>query len=73
MITAALVSSYYAAKYKRMAINPAKDYERYCRVAAVEDDIKRILDNGVDMEAIPWWIAIIIIFMNGGRWDDCKR
>ena len=53
MITAALEPTYYAAKYRRMALNHAKDYERYCRVAAVEDDIKRILDNGVDMNAIP--------------------
>ena len=72
MIAAPLVPKLYAARYYRMAINPAKEYDRYCRVAAVEDDIKRILDNGVDMNAIPWWIAIITIFMTGGRWDDCK-
>lgn len=53
MIAAALVPKYYAAMYRRMAINPAKEYERYCRVAAVEDDLKNILDNGVNMNAIP--------------------
>ena len=53
MISSALVPKYYAARYYRMAINPAKEYDRYCRVAAVEDDIKRILDNGVDYAAIP--------------------
>ena len=53
MITAALVPKYYAARYYRMAINPAKAFERYCRVAAVEEDIKNILDNGVDFTAIP--------------------
>ena len=53
MNTAALVPKYYAAKYYRMAINPAKEYERYSRVAAVEDDLKNILDNGVNMNAIP--------------------
>ena len=53
MKAAALVPKYYAAKYYRMALNPAKEYERYCRAAAVEDDIKRILDNEVNMNAIP--------------------
>ena len=53
MISAALVPKLYAARYYRMAINPAKEYDRYCRVAAVEDDIKSILDNGVDFTAIP--------------------
>ena len=53
MISAALVPTYYAAMYRRMAINPCKDYEKYCRVAAVEEDIKNILDNGVDITAIP--------------------
>lgn len=53
MDASCLVPKLYAAKYYKMAINPAKDYERYCRVAAVEDDIKNILDNGVDITAIP--------------------
>ena len=53
MIPAALVPTYYAAMYRRRAMNPAKDYERYCRVATVENDIKRILDKGVDITAIP--------------------
>lgn len=53
MIAASLLPKYYAAKYYRMAINPSKQYERYCRVSAVEDDLKKILDKGVNYAAIP--------------------
>ena len=53
MDASALVPKLMAAKYYRMAINPAKEYERYCRVAALEDDLKDIIDKGVDITAIP--------------------
>ncbi len=53
MDASCLVPKLYAAKYYRMAINPAKEYGRYCRVAAVEEDIKRIIDEKVDFTAIP--------------------
>lgn len=53
MKAASLLPKLMAARYYRMSINPAKEYERYCRVAAVENDLKKILDNGVDINAIP--------------------
>ena len=62
-----LVPKLYAAKYYRMALNPAKDFERYTRVAAIEEDIKRILDNGVDINAIPW-DSLLIFLMEESQW-----
>ena len=59
-----LVPKLMAAKYYRMAINPAKEYERYCRVAAIESDLKNIIDAGVDMNAIPW-DSYYTFFMEG--------
>ena len=54
MNAATLLPKLYAAKYYRAAINPAKEFERYCRVSTVEDELTNIINKDVDFTAIPW-------------------
>ena len=49
-----LISTLYAAKYYRMAINPSKEYEKYCRVSAVEEDLTEAINREYDFTVIPW-------------------
>lgn len=53
MSAASLIPTYCTAKYFRMALNPVKDYERYCRVSAVEEELSNIIDKEIDFSAIP--------------------